>query len=474
MKVEVFSPTATVRQAGKPDRSDGESQRLVAETRPSEGPVMARTVRLLLTTVMLGAALPMPAARAQALAQPPASTAPAADPLASTVQAAATPTTTTGAPAAPVSTTGAPAARPDAATVIGELPAALPESATALSDWQPEFLKSLPQPPDQPASLFQAAPPPGPPPPDLERYFEVDPILDTPLLGQKPGWFSSVQIAAIQPHLQYGQMRLINSLKVPSGHRVIVAPGAARLNWTAAPRIEIGYWLPSGFGGLAFSDRFFNAAGSGPFSGPAGTTSRSTTLGLNYSDWDYISREFTPWDSERGFWNLEWRAGIRLAETWTDVHVDKAFAAAASSNGVYSQGTSNYTVGAGPHFGIEINRKDVPTGLTFVARFDIADTFTRVRQDLQATTTTLYPNGTPQRGAFTQNFWSQVPILNYQVGLGWQPPGHPNSKYYIGYIYEFWWQFASNMNELNPYANQGGTRGNMSNQGIVLQGQWNW
>lgn len=154
--------------------------------------------------------------------------------------------------------------------------------------------------------------------------------------------------------------------------------------------------------------------------------------------------------------------------------VDKPFAAAAATNGVFIQGDSNYTVGAGPHFGLEINRRDLPTGLTFVAKMDIADTFTRVRQEFAASTTTLTSAGLPLRGSYTQNFWNQVPILNYQVGLGWQPPSHPNVRFYLGYIYEFWWQLASNMNELNPFVNQGATPGSMSNQGIVLQAQWNW
>ncbi len=412
---------------------------------------MARMVRLLLTAAFLGGMLAVPAVHAQAPGQQPAAATPAD--AATTAAAAGT-----------------------FADVVQQVPDPLPNTAapTTLEGWEPEFLKTLPRPPDQPASLFQGPPAPGPPPPNLERYFEVDPILDTPLLGQKPGWFSNVQIGVIQPHLNFGQVRLLDSLKIPNGQRVIVAPGAARLNWTAAPRIEIGYWLPSGFGGFAFSDRFFNASGTGPFVGPAGSTTRTTRLGVNYSDWDYLSREFTPWESPQGFWSLEWRAGVRLAETWTHTVVDKPFAAAAATNGVFIQGDSNYTVGAGPHFGLEINRRDLPTGLTFVAKMDIADTFTRVRQEFAASTTTLTSAGLPLRGSYTQNFWNQVPILNYQVGLGWQPPSHPNVRFYLGYIYEFWWQLASNMNELNPFVNQGATRGSMSNQGIVLQAQWNW
>jgi hypothetical protein len=457
MTVESFGPTATGRQARRPDRSDRPSQTMVAKTRPIEDPVMARTVRLLLTAAVLGGMLAVPAARAQAPSQPPAAATPAPSQQ-------------------PAATTPAPAASRDYADALREAPDPLPDAAAppSLEGWEPEFLKTLPQPPDQPASLFQGAPAPGPPPPDLERYFEVDPILDAPVLGQKPGWFSSVQIGVIQPKLFFGQMRLVDSLRLPNHQRVIVAPGAAKLNWTAAPRIEVGYWLPSGFGGLAFSDRFFSAFGAGPFNGPAGATFRTTSLGVNYQDFDYISREFTPWESERGFWNLEWRAGIRVEETWTRVLVDKGFAAAAATNRVFMQGSNNYTVGAGPHFGVELNRKDLPTGLTFVARIDIADAFSRVMQGFQASTTTLFPNGTPQRGAFTQNFYSQIPILNWQVGMGWQPPSHPNVKFYVGYIYEFWWQFASNMNFLDPYTQQGGTRGNMNNQGIVFQAQWNW
>ncbi len=82
-----------------------------------------------------------------------------------------------------------------------------------------------------------------------------------------------------------------------------------------------------------------------------------------------------------------------------------------------------------------------------------------------------YGAGVPARGVFTQNFWQQVPILNFQVGLGWQPPTNPNVQLYMGYLYEFWWQIASNSN-ITPI--NGGTRGSFDNQGIVFQGQVKW
>jgi hypothetical protein len=405
---------------------------MVAEPPPSEDSIMARTARLLLTVGLLGGMLASPAARAQAPAQPPAAAIPA------------------------------PATRPDIAQLLDDpqgLPAPLPDRAAPAPEgaWEPEFLKSMPRPPDQPRSLFQPAPAPGPPPPDFERYFELDPLLDPSQWG-KLGWFADVQIQAIHPSLFFGQFR--HSVVTPLGQRVIVAPGAAKQDWTVAPRLEIGYRLPSGFGGFSFSDRWFTTSGTGPFIGPAGSTTRTTHFGVNYSDWDYFSREYTPWAN----WGMAWRFGVRLAETWTNTHVD--LPSARASGGVFEEQASNYTVGAGPHFGLMLDRKFADSGFSFIAKLDIANTFTRQRSLFSATS--LTPGGAPARGAFTQNYWQQVPILNYQIGLGWQPPRNPNISVYMGYLYEFWWQVGTNSN-LTPF--NGGTRAAFDNQGIVFQAQ---
>src|SRR5262249_27912013 len=150
MKVRISSPTAPVRQAGEPDRPAGPSRKTAAGTRPGEDSVMGRTARILLTAASLVAILAMPTARAQAPSRPPASATPA------------------------------PATRPDVSELTGDLPEPLPEATAPEGGWEPQFLKSLPRPPEQPGSLFQPAPAPGPPPPDFERYFELDPLLDPP------------------------------------------------------------------------------------------------------------------------------------------------------------------------------------------------------------------------------------------------------------------------------------------------------
>ena len=58
------------------------------------------------------------------------------------------------------------------------------------------------------------------------------------------------------------------------------------------------------------------------------------------------------------------------------------------------------------------------------------------------------------------------PILNFQVGVGWQPPRYPNIHLFMGYLYEFWWQVGTNSNlEGTPQ----GRFGFFDNQGLVLQ-----
>ncbi len=460
MKVRISSQGAMALQAGGPGRTACRTNAMVAKTRRNEDSIMARTARLLLTVAVLGGVLALPAVRAQAPVPPPAPASAPAPPPAAGTQATVPPAAGTQA------TT--PETRHDFAEMVGELPAPLPASdAPALEGWEPEFLKTLPQPPDQPRSLSQPAPAPGPPPPDLERYFQVDPLLDPPQWRQKPGWFTDFRFDIIRPRLVFGQTK--SSLTTKTGQFVDVAPGAAQLNWTVAPRIEIGYRLPSGFGAFAFSDRFFSTGGSGPFSGPVGLTNRTSKLTTNYADWDYISHEFTPWVTPNSVWTLEWRAGVRLANSWADVLVDKPFASAAA-NGVFIQGVNNYTIGAGPHFGAQVERLDPKTGIFFLGRLDIADTFSRIRQMFAASTTTLMPNGLPVRGAFGTNFWNQIAILNYQVGVGWKPPQYPNVNFFAGYVYEYWFQASSDMTQVNPAVTpQGASRGAYENQGITLQ-----
>jgi hypothetical protein len=96
---------------------------------------MARMTRTLLTVAILGGILAMPETHAQGPSPAPPATAP----------------------------------RAEFSELVGDLPSPLPggEAVSPENAWQPEFLRTLPRPPDQPRSLLQPALPPPPPPPHL-------------------------------------------------------------------------------------------------------------------------------------------------------------------------------------------------------------------------------------------------------------------------------------------------------------------
>ena len=105
-----------------------------------------------------------------------------------------------------------------AQTADGPAAAGAATAASAATP-EPEFLKTFPRPPDQPASLLAPPPPLGPPPPDLERpYFQQDPLLDPPWLGLI-GLFADVDVGILKPHL-INQLR--NTVTFPDGSSTTV------------------------------------------------------------------------------------------------------------------------------------------------------------------------------------------------------------------------------------------------------------
>jgi hypothetical protein len=324
---------------------------------------------------------------------------------------------------------------------------------------EPEFLKTLPRPPDQPHSLFQPAPPLGPPTFDLEQpYFQLDPILDPPQWPQV-GWFCDVQVAGVRP---YVQNEMSETVVTGLGRPIFVALSAARLNWTAAPRFELGYRLPSGFGEFSVSDTGFTANGGESFLGPDGPAMRTSALQLNYTDLDYLSREYTPWAN----CDMKWRAGMRVAESFTTTTFSQSFAQAAAGSGLLTAQQSNATFGFGPHFAVELEHRLAQPGFSLVGKIDVADNYTHIRQRYSAVTTTVTPSGLDS-GVIIDKFLNQVVMLSVQAGLAWRPPSYPNSRLFLGYVDETWF---------NPLANDNTytTLGQFYYQGVVLRASWNY
>jgi hypothetical protein len=204
------------------------------------------------------------------------------------------------------------------------------------------------------------------------------------------------------------------------GRVIPVSLGNTPLNLTVAPRVEFGYRLPAGFGEFSIADTGFTSNGADTWSGPDGPASRSSALQANYTDFDYHSREYTPY----ACCEMRWRAGFRIAESFTTTSFFQPFAQAAAGSGVVAAQQSNALFGFGPHFAVEIERAFGQSGFSFVGKVDIADTYTIIRQRFSARTTTPIAPGVADGGVMIDRFENQVIILNVQVGLAWQPPAY--------------------------------------------------
>jgi hypothetical protein len=334
-------------------------------------------------------------------------------------------------------------------------------AADSLTEPVPDFLKTFPRPPDQPASLYAPPPPLGPAPPDLERpYFRPDPLLDPPSLGGI-GWFGSVDVGILKPHLVN---QLNNTVTFRDGSTTTVGVDPSHLNWTVSPRFELGYRLPSGFGGISLAYRFLVAQGSEEVIGADGPALLSSRLNFNTGDLIWSSREYTPWGP---FWDLRFRVGARYISVYFDSQANESSEEARRGTTISSQRTTNSFVGIGAEGAVQVGRRlgNPNWGLRATGILDFAQPLGRVRQGFFASSTTS-ANGTPQGAIAFSSSSMTVPILTTQLGLDWQPPDYPTIRLFAGWQFEYWWDVGREL----PL----GTLGYFFINGINLRAEWNY
>jgi hypothetical protein len=285
-------------------------------------------------------------------------------------------------------------------------------------------------------------------------------LLDPPCLPP-PGWFTDVEIGIIVPHVKD---RLTDTLSFPGGAADTVHVPGAELNWTVAPRFELGYRLPSGFGSFSLAYRFFTSEGSQLSMGPDGIAALKSRLTVNIGDLDYANNELFRF--QWPYCDFKWHFGLRAVGTYFDARSDEPFAEAAAGSGVFERKTSNNFWGFGPHMGLELTRRLEGSGFAFVGRVDGATILGRVRQNFFEASTTPGPNGQLLAANTRQSVSQDVPILNAFVGFSWQPPSYAYLLLYAGYEYEYWWNIGRNSDTQS--------RGELSDQGIVLRAEFNF
>ncbi len=273
------------------------------------------------------------------------------------------------------------------------------------------------------------------------------------------GWFADVDAGILKPHLVN---QLTHAVTFPDGSSIQVGVAPSHLNWTVSPRIEVGYRLPSGFGGIAVASRNMTSQGSDAVIGADGPATLSSRLNVNLGDLDWVSNEYTPWR----LWDLRWRFGVRYLNSYFDSQANEPFAAVAGTT-IFNQRTTNSFWGLGPHWALAVRRRLCFGGLAIFGFLDISDTWGRVRQNFFASSTTS-ARGLPQTGQFIRATSDSVPVLTARLGLNWQPPAYPMFQLFAGYQLDYWWNVGRIDNILGP------DLGYFFDSGIILRGAWSF
>lgn len=323
----------------------------------------------------------------------------------------------------------------------------------------PEVLPGLPQVPDQPASLYAPAQPAFTCDAPQQPYFDCDPRTDPPVLPQ-PGWFADVEVGIMLPHIMNDTHEAVTVNGVTSR---VQLPGGT-LDWAAAPRFELGYRLPEGFGEIALAYRFLGAQGhgtvSGPFDAPDAPGSVLTRFDLQVADLDYASNELSICS-----WWAKWRIGLRGADVYFDSKVDESLTAAEAGSGVFERRTTNNFWGIGPHGSLELERRLTDWGLLVLGRVDGSILLGRVNQGFFETSTTKVGNQF-LTGQTLETEAMAVPQLEGNIGLGWRPPSCPALRVFAGYENEHWWDVGK------IYAS--GSNAQIYTNGVLLRVDFNY
>jgi hypothetical protein len=297
--------------------------------------------------------------------------------------------------------------------------------------------------------------PHGPPPPPLPGpYFQPDQRLDPPDLPP-PGCFADVELGILSPHVKnrLDGMVLLPGARTPDDVHV---PGAD-LNWTVSPKVELGYRLRSGFGEFLVSYRVLASDGSNS-AAPDGVGLLSSRLNLNQADFDYASREFCLLNCPYAY--LKFWLGLRLNTVYFDATAQEPSSVPTTGTDVFAKRSTDRYWGLGPHGGVQLERRLEPWGLSLVGATDGAIVLGRIRQGFFEEA--VGPGGELLEGQNHVASSQAVPMITARVGLGWQPPGWQELRFFAGYQYEYYWN-------VGRFSKSATSRAELSDQGVLLR-----
>jgi hypothetical protein len=218
--------------------------------------------------------------------------------------------------------------------------------------------------------------------------------------------------------------RLTNTVTLPDGTEVTVAPPGASLSTTVSPEFEIGYRLSESLGQFTIGYRFLGSNGTAQLNDGLGSTVK-TRLNVNVLDFDYSTARYA-WVPR---WDMKWWIGVRYATNFFDNH---------QTNDFQDFHDSNYFNGAGPHAAVEVQRHLGPLpAFAVFAKVDAAVLIGPLRQRFSGTVPDA--EGNISMGETDERRTQSVPTLNVRAGISYSPPRWETLRFSAGYQFEQWW-----------------------------------
>lgn len=312
-------------------------------------------------------------------------------------------------------------------------------------------------PPGLPAGASAALPAPGPtrivvPPeyglPPIPQAAEpcvkqYDPLLDDQP-PPPPGWFAGVEGDVTAAHIKD---RLSDAVRLGGKPFVFRVP-SADLDWTVAPRVELGYRVGHGIGEFLVAYRGLSTEGE-QFTGAQGAADLKSRLNENTLDFDYADRDLLPVPHL----DMRWWAGVRLAGVFFDSR-------AGQGGGNLLQRTSSNYLGAGPNTGLEAAYPLGLPGLAFYGVVDGAALLGHLHQEFEVGRTLAGRTLAAREDTRTTRASG---VFGLQLGLRWTPPEYERVRFFLGYEFEYWWQMGRN--------DDTGSTADLFEHGILFRGE---
>lgn len=232
-------------------------------------------------------------------------------------------------------------------------------------------------------------------------------------------WLVNLDLTFLKPHVK-------NQLAVNPGIPTFFDYddlASSSLDWTVAPRIEVGYRLPEGQGAFLLGYRYLGSEGD-TTSGGVAVRSR-----LNTSTFDFLyqTERIRPY----GNWFFHARIGARILSAFYDTqNVDGALTQSASNN-FFGGGI----VGA---FDLEYAFDSIP-GLALYGNAEGAVVLGEVEQNFHG-----YLGGFSEHA--TQRGTQAAQMMTFQAGVSYVPASLPNLRLRAGYQYEQWFNLGKLQN----------------------------